>query len=523
MLSYLHFMRIFRITTLTLLSLLLFGFSPIPALASKINVPTNFLVLNTGLVGWWTFDGKDTVWPPAPAATTLDKSGNGNPAPFPNGAKATSPTIGKIGQGLKFDGVDDIIEVTQSSSINDPLALTVSVWAKQSTLKTNGYYISKADNSSGGHGWSFGSGNVANSSLSFVVHGFTTTDLSSISASGVITTNSWNHYVVTWDGSNTAANVRMYKNGVEVSYATQTNGGSATPQSDSARNIKFARESGTGSTFFNVNMDDVRVYNRALSPSEVTALYNAGSAKFNKTPTDALTDGLVGHWTFDGKDTVWTSATAATTLDKSGQGNTGTLTNMAQATSPAIGKIGQGLKFDGGGDYVEKTDVSSLDITGALTLSAWIYTHSQKTDNAGIISKYRNQTGSTNQRAYELYVQDNAVSGGIGMAISDDGTFKADGVLESGANVITLNKWHHVVARFEPSTSMRLYVDGVQVASDTTSILSSVANTAAPLWIGIQLRSTDPNMHFDGLIDDVSIYNRALSANEVLQLYNLGR
>src|SRR3989344_4780579 len=287
MLSYLHFMRIFRITTLTLLSLLLFGFSPIPALASKINVPTNFLVLNTGLVGWWTFDGKDTPWTSATAATTLDKSGNGNTGTLTNMAQATSPTIGKIGQGLKFDGVDDIIEVTQSSSINDPLALTVSVWAKQSTLKTNGYYISKADNSSGGHGWSFGSGNVANSSLSFVVHGFTTTDLSSISASGVITTNSWNHYVVTWDGSNTAANVRMYKNGVEVSYATQTNGGSATPQSDSARNIKFARESGTGSTFFNVNMDDVRVYNRALSQAEIIELYALGSGGEMTSPSPA--------------------------------------------------------------------------------------------------------------------------------------------------------------------------------------------------------------------------------------------
>src|SRR3990167_11553757 len=183
--------------------------------------------LSCGLVGYWTFDGKDTPWTSATAATALDKSGNGNTGTLTNMSQATSPTIGKIGQGLKFDGVDDIIEVTQSSSINDPLALTVSVWAKQSTLKTNGYYISKADNSSGGHGWSFGSGNVANSSLSFVVHGFTTTDLSSISASGVITTNSWNHYVVTWDGSNTGANVRMYKNGVEVSYATQTNGGSA--------------------------------------------------------------------------------------------------------------------------------------------------------------------------------------------------------------------------------------------------------------------------------------------------------
>src|SRR3989344_5052527 len=97
----------------------------------------------SGLVAHYTFDD----------GTASDSSGNSNNGTV-NGATAV---VGKVGSGaMSFDGVDDIIEVTQSSSINDPLALTVSVWAKQSTLKTNGYYISKADNSSGGHGWSFG-------------------------------------------------------------------------------------------------------------------------------------------------------------------------------------------------------------------------------------------------------------------------------------------------------------------------------------------------------------------------------
>src|SRR3989338_3488894 len=80
--------------------------------------------------------------------------------------------------------------------------------------------------------------------------------------------------------------------------------------------------------------------------------------------------GLVGYWTMDGADTVWTSATAATTLDKSGNGNTGTLTNMSRSSSPVSGKIGQGLEFDGGEDYVDAGNTTPLQITGAITVSA---------------------------------------------------------------------------------------------------------------------------------------------------------
>ena len=66
-----------------------------------------------------------------------------------------------------------------------------------------------------------------------------------------------------------------------------------------------------------------------------------------------LEQGLIGHWTFDGKDTPWSSATAGTAIDRSGNGNNGTLTNMTRAGSPTIGKLGQALNFNGINDYVD--------------------------------------------------------------------------------------------------------------------------------------------------------------------------
>src|SRR3989344_6611093 len=103
-------------------------------------------------------------------------------------------------------------------------------------------------------------------------------------------------------------------------------------------------------------------------------------------PSNSL--GLVGWWTMDGKDTPWTSSTAATTLDKSGNSNTGTLTNMAQATSPVAGKIGQALNFDGSDDWINAGSASVLDDMSALSISMWSKPLSYGQNNQGsFISK----------------------------------------------------------------------------------------------------------------------------------------
>src|SRR3989344_176746 len=91
--------------------------------------------------------------------------------------------------------------------------------------------------------------------------------------------------------------------------------------------------------------------------------FTVRAAKINTSPTTLNTSGLVGYWTFDGADTPWTSTTAATTLDTSGQNNTGTLTNMSQSTSVTPGKLGQALNFDGSNDYINMGNPAALQIT----------------------------------------------------------------------------------------------------------------------------------------------------------------
>src|SRR3989344_6617628 len=80
----------------------------------------------------------------------------------------------------------------------------------------------------------------------------------------------------------------------------------------------------------------------------ILPLFLFAAISFPATSHASLTDGLVGYWTFDGKDTNWRTNT---TNDRAGT-NHGTMTSMSTTTSPVAGKIGQGLKFDGSTSFV---------------------------------------------------------------------------------------------------------------------------------------------------------------------------
>lgn len=195
--------------------------------------------------------------------------------------------------------------------------------------------------------------------------------------------------------------------------------------------------------------------------------------------------------------------------------------NLAQAgPRPEGGYLGlaadnRALHLNGSNNYVSIADTPELDITGALTLEAWIKLDTLPTGNAGIIAKY---AGSGNQRSYQIYVNgQGAGNGELGMIISPDGTFtNAKSVVDNVP--LTVGEWLHVVGTFEPNQSMRVYINGVLVEQSTSGIPSGIFNSTADLWIGKQYDSAAAN-HLPGLIDEVAIYDRALSAAEIAAHY----
>jgi hypothetical protein len=174
------------------------------------------------------------------------------------------------------------------------------------------------------------------------------------------------------------------------------------------------------------------------------------------------------------------------------------------------GQIGQALSFDGVNDNVSIGDVQLL--TNDLTISTWVRTANFFQVNGYSVSKYNT---ATNEREYAVYFNGpaNEVHFLIG---SSDGSSYSFGVLSSAASILTNNTWNHIVFTRSGSAA-HCYINGVEQALAGTINSNNFADTTARLMIG---NRTDGGRAFLGQIDDVRIYNRVLTAQEVSDLYN---
>lgn len=444
--------------------------------------------LTNGLVFYHTFDGGDMT-----AVTSTDRVSSTN-----NGAivGTIKKTVGVMGQGVRFPGTNNnYINIPTAYNNINVLTKTISAWFKVDSTNVDGtqpVLSSQAAN----YYFGLGTGRVLFLSLSINT---TTPGQVTFPSTAKYPIGKW--FLATAVINQVTANtttVTWYLNGVFDSINTNAGGGLVTPTSQSWIIGGF----GTASLMFNGWVDDMRVYNRALSNAEVMELYKlGGGGKINKSDTTkpTLKTGLVGHWTMDGKDT-----TSVTTTDKSGNSNDGT--RSATGTTAVIGKIGQAMKFSGdAARNVVVTTSASLNITSALTMSAWVKT----TDTDGIII---NKDDVTTNRQYSLLVQNGALTTYIFQAAATY-TNTAVGVVNDG-------KWHHLLVTVDTTGDgkARAYIDGILGSTAATGI-TSIMSTARPVWLGDRETSPFP---LQGTIDDARIYNRALSAAEVVELYKMG-
>jgi len=453
---------------------------------SKVNASqqTNTTTsLKTGLVGHWTFDSKDLK------TNVADTSGLGNNGYMQGfGATSSAVTVGKLGQGLKFDGVNDYINLANTIPITGASPRTVTAWIRREANVCTGSWkcpiIEFGASGTGARNTLY----LKSNKLSFI--GFS----ADLDGSLDVPLNKWTFVAEVYDGTNMTFYVN---NSVSTPAPLTLNTGSsfATIGHDTLPNN------------FPGSIDDVRIYSRALSASEIKQLYNAGAgSKVNASQqtdtTTSLKTGLVGHWTFDSKDLKTNVA------DTSGLGNNGSLMGFG-ATSSAVtaGKMGQGLKFDGVNDVV--TGVGNAGsysfTTGDFSIGAWVKTNQSKTV----------LTFSRGDNAYGRYA-----------VFSDRAVVYTGSVYITASSATAIdNKFHYVTGVFNRSTSsISFYVDGVvkdSVYWDGT--MQNVGGNFVSIGATYRINSVDYASLLKGSLDDVRIYSRALSAAEVKQLYNMGR
>ena len=226
---------------------------------------------------------------------------------------------------------------------------------------------------------------------------------------------------------------------------------------------------------------------------------------FSATVTMAdLMEGLVAYWPLD-------EGGGATTTDASGNGNDGTL----NAPTWDSGKFGGALNFDGVDDFVDCGNPSILDFgTGDFTISAWIKT----TDRAGE-TVFGNGGDNSGGKRYSLYVEGDP---GVKILVDDDSTkYDPEGNIQ-----VVDGQWHHLVG-MRDGTTLRVYVDGVEdegVKAHGESTIPAAYDLSGTsqhnAYIGaLTANDTGERIKFwGGLIDDVALWNRALTQGEIAEL-----
>ncbi len=164
---------------------------------------------------------------------------------------------------------------------------------------------------------------------------------------------------------------------------------------------------------------------------------------------------------------------------------------------------GSALNLDGTGDYVSVASSSQNNISGTtITVEAWIYPTAWKTNywDGGIVTKEGSTTG---------YMLRCGNSGQLGFSLGDGSAWHET---SSATGALSLSKWQHVAGTYD-GTTMRLFVNGVQVATNTSTF--TITGNANNLVIG----SADPYLgtrEFQGAIDEVRVWNTARTFNELL-------
>ena len=503
----------------------------------------------------------------ASGTSVSDASGAGNHGTI---SGATRTTAGRFGAALSFDGVNDYVTIADSASLDLTTRMTLEAWVyptassgwRTVVLKEIpgelSYAIYSRDDAARASGWGYiGASPVSTASTSSV------------------TLNAWTHLAVTYDG----AALRLYRNGALES--TRAISGSLVTSSNPLRiggNLIWGE-------YFAGRIDEVRIYNRALTQAEIqsdmnTAIGGApapdttppavsisapaagatvtGTTNVSATASDNVavagvqffldgaalgaedtsapfgvswnttgtangthsltarardaagnaatssavavqvsntapppppppSGGLVAAYAFD-------EGTGSILTDRSGAGNHG---NVSGAAWTAAGRYNGALSFDGIDDLVTIADSSSLDLTSALTIEAWVYPTTVSGWRTAVLKEVPGEL------SYGLYTSSQTSPASAWLRMG--------GTSRSVANpsALPLNTWTHLAMVYN-GTSLLIYRNGVLQAS--TPMSGSITTSSSPLRLGGNLVWGE---YYAGRLDDVRLYSRALTASEI--------
>jgi len=442
------------------------GTLPLSTLTATVDgndVPIAVIPNIGGSVAYWSFNDQNNP--------TADNSGNGNDGTF-NGEIFNDGTIyeaqrvdGKFGKALSFDGTGDYVQIDESNDF-DLDVFTQEVWIYPTVSDSSWNTILDIDNDEFQIAWRNGyidlyrgsCGNYGRSSVS-------------------LSTNQWHHIVIikTADATN---NVKMYINGIPDNIST------CNFASLDADHFMIGNGFGTDQEFFVGTIDEVRIFNRALSPEEIQ----------DEMQSSRPTIRPVASYSFE---------------------ETGQYANDTHVL--VKGEYDSALSFDGVNDYVEVPNDPSLDIDYELTATVWFKLDSLSSEighNEYIVHR---KTGVGDPGPYEsfiIYTEDDGSGEYISCALANSSGDRKWPYNRNNGNFLQKDVWYHVACVYDGSQGI-VYLNGGP--GSPHSLPGPLYPSTGVLRIGA---GGDSYGQVNGTINDVRIFNRALSQEEISSLYS---
>ncbi|MDD4876786.1 MAG: hypothetical protein PHQ86_06645 [Dehalococcoidales bacterium] len=309
--------------------------------------------------------------------------------------------------------------------------------------------------------------------------------------------NSWQYVSCTYDRSN----IKVYINGVLQATQAMSN----VDIQDNVNALNLGYDAGAGFGYFQGYIDEFKYYKYARTADQIKSDYTGVATELGTSVRSVTvgeqydqSDGLVAYWKMD--ESAWASGTAAV-IDSSGNGNTGTVFGGADTTSTA--KFGMAGNFDGDDDYVAVPGPGGIEAEG--TISMWVYTD------------YAYSNGKNNYFFVSGYAQDYQR---ITFFYYDTGTarnlriiFGNNTIKDTGYDA-TLSGWVYLTFTWV-GVAFSTYANGEFINMTTRTALNGVPST---MYLG-------GDSHYDrheGKLDDVKIYNKARTAEQIRRDYETG-
>ncbi len=388
--------------------------------------------------------------------------------------------ISEENSALSFDGTDDYVELSTSNLANIDHALTFSAWIYHNDNGLKNQILNK-------HNWDDSKGYLlaltATSQIEFRLNnGSCDWENNECSLwSEPIAPRTWTHVTALLEDSK----MRLFINNIENSSEASFSGNILNTE---VEKLTLGKVSYGLDEYLNGFLDDVRIYNRALSTTEITALYNNQSVD----PT-----GLIIYNNFDDQNPIQAT-------DLSNNNNHGIISGASY-----FSKNHSALSFDGTDDYVELSTSNLANIDHALTFSAWIYHN----DN-GLKNQILNKHNWDDSKGYLLAL---TATSQIEFRLNNGSCDWENNECSLWSEPIAPRTWTHVTALLEDS-KMRLFINNIENSSEA-SFSGNILNTEVEkLTLGKVSYGLDE--YLNGFLDDVRIYNRALSTTEITALYN---